>query len=130
MITTTGCYNSNTTIPITDKPGKPAAPTASTITDTSVSLTWSPPDNDGGAEITNYVVEYRLEGAYKWTTANVEETIALPSYTVSKLKTDAVYEFRVAAENKAGVGPASDPSVPIRVKEPLGESGACECDCR
>lgn len=107
----------------TEKPGKPAAPTASAITDTSVSLTWSPPDNDGGAEITNYVVEYRLEGAYKWTTANVEETIALPNYTVSSLKTDATYEFRVSAENKAGVGPPSDPSVPIRVKEPLGECG-------
>ena len=104
-----------------DKPGKPAAPSTSAITDTSVTLSWSPPEHDGGAEITNYVIEYRLEGARKWTTANIEETIALPNYTVRSLKTDATYEFRVAAENKAGVGPASDPSTPVRVKEPLGE---------
>ena len=38
------------------------------------------------------------------------------------LKEEQIYEFRVAAENKAGVGPASDPTAPVQVKEPVGEN--------
>jgi titin len=40
---------------------------------------------------------------------------------VKGLDKGVVYEFRVAAENKAGVGPASDPTKPVEVKEPVGE---------
>ena len=38
-----------------------------------------------------------------------------------KLEPDQIYEFRIAAENKAGVGPASEPTIPTQVKERVGE---------
>ena len=38
-----------------------------------------------------------------------------------KLEPEQIYEFRIAAENKAGVGPASDPTAPTMVKERVGE---------
>ena len=54
----------------------------------------------------------------KWNRAN-KDTVSKTSYTVTGLKKDTIYEFRVAAENKAGVGPASEPSKPSAAKEVL-----------
>ena len=103
-----------------DKPGAPDAPTVTSVTDTTVSLAWSPPETDGGAPIDDYSVEFRLEGARKWSRANAEESVSATVYTVTGLTTDADYEFRVAAQNRAGLGPASKPTAPVNVKEPLG----------
>ncbi len=102
-----------------DKPGKPAALEITKTDKTSVSLQWQPPKDDGGAEITNYVVEYRLEDALKWTQAK-DKTNSI-SFTVNGLKEGRVYEFRVSAENQAGVGPASDPTKPTKAAEVIGE---------
>jgi hypothetical protein len=103
-----------------EKPGKPDPPQITSTTNSTASLAYKPPADDGGAEITNYVIEYREESLSKWTRAT-KDTVSKTSYTVTGLKKDTVYEFRVAAENKAGVGPASDPSSPAAVKEILSE---------
>ena len=46
-----------------EKPGKPDPPEIVQVNKNSVSLRWKPPRDDGGAEITNYVIEYRIEGS-------------------------------------------------------------------
>jgi len=79
---------------------------------------WKPPKSDGGAEITNYVMEHRVESGIKWVRAT-DEKISDTKYTVKGLKEDMVYEFRVSAENKAGVGPASDPTSPAKIVEQI-----------
>jgi titin len=66
-------------------------------------------------------VEHRVEGGLKWVRAN-EETVPDTSYTVKGLKEGLEYEFRVSAENKAGVGPASDPTDSIKIQEQLSMS--------
>ena len=43
-------------------------------------------------------------------------------YTVKGLVKDTLYEFRISAENKAGVGPASDPTDSMRAKTPVGKN--------
>ena len=105
----------------TDVPGKPRPPEIETTGRTSAGLLWKPPREDGGSPIYNYVIEYRAEGAYKWKRSN-QDTMPALDYTVGGLEEGIVYEFRVAAENRAGVGPASDPSAPTQIKEKLGES--------
>ena len=90
------------------------------MTNTSVSLKWSPPADNGGAEIFNYVIEYRVEGGFKWVQANTDN-VSKTSYKVVRLIENNIYEFRISAENKAGVGPASDPTSPVKAKEPVGE---------
>ena len=104
---------------LTVKPGKPDAPAIAKVTNTSVSLSWTPPEDDGDAEIFNYIVEYRAEGAKQWTRATKDHVSEL-KYTVPGLKKTKVYEFRISAENRAGVGPASEPTKPVKVEEPLG----------
>ena len=102
-------------------PGKPDAPEITKSSRTSVSLKWTPPAKDGGAEITNYVVEQRAEGAFKWSKAT-EDKVWHTHCTVQGLRPDSIYEFRVAAQNRAGVGPASELSQPIRAQSPVGKS--------
>lgn len=85
--------------------------------DGQISLNWSPPEDDGGSTIFNYILEYRKEGTFQWT--RVDQTIPEPKFTVKKLRKDAVYEFRVAAENKAGIGPFSENTTPTKAEQPV-----------
>ena len=86
----------------------PAAPTALSATGVaeSAELDWSVPSNDGGAPITDYVVQYATNVAGPWTTF-VDGTSALTSTTVTGLTNGTSYVFRVAALNAAGTGPVS-----------------------
>lgn len=103
-----------------DKPGKPGRPIAIEIVGATVRLQWTVPESDGGAEIFNYIIELRVEGATKWTRYEEKELIGTVEHTLTKmLREDTFYEFRVAAENKAGVGPYSD--ISERVKTLIGQ---------
>lgn len=88
-------------------PDAPAAPTSSALA-AAVSLTWSAPASDGGAEITAYEVESSFDGGLTWSP---ETTSTTSPVTVSGLTNGVGYVFRVAAVNAAGTGPFSDPSV-------------------
>jgi len=101
-----------------EKPGKPLSLEIVKTLKNGASLTWKPPKSDGGAEITNYVMEHRVESGIKWVIAT-DEKISDTKFTVKGLKEDMVYEFRVSAENKAGVGPASDPTSPVKIVEQI-----------
>ena len=96
-------------------------------TNSTVSLTWTAPDDNGGCPIDSYQVEYRAEGATKWKVASDE---ARPDFTVKKLMEDAVYEFRVAAHNRAGLGPYSQCSKPIQAQDPLGKDTNTSIYCK
>jgi hypothetical protein len=62
-----------------------------------------------------------MAGQYRWTVANIGETVSTPSYVVGNLAEGMDYEFRVAAENRAGVGKPSQPSDSITVREHIGK---------
>ena len=68
-----------------------------------------------GAEIVNYNIEYRVQGKPKWDKYPAGH---LPDRKtgIQNLKEDTYYEFRVQAENKAGTGPWSDPSQPVKTQ--------------
>ena len=66
-----------------------------------MSLTWEEPEDDGGSEITNYVVEKRP--ASKKGYSKVRDTEDMEA-TVEELKEGNKYFFRVAAQNDVGIG--------------------------
>lgn len=70
------------------------------MTNTSATLTWTKPENDGGSAVIAYHVKYAIKDSDKWTTATTKSTKA----TLEKLKTGTRYDFHVAAENEVGVG--------------------------
>ena len=94
----------------------PDAPTGLDATAGSgqVALTWTAPVEDGGAIITDYVVQYRTTvGPGSWTTFS-EATSATTNALVTGLTNDTSYDFQVAAVNLLGTGPysATDTATP------------------
>ncbi|CAF92417.1 unnamed protein product, partial [Tetraodon nigroviridis] len=90
--------------------GKPSPPTGpieiSSITAESCILNWHPPEDDGGTDITNYIVEKRESGSTAWQLIN--SSVKRTSLFVSHLTKYMQYTFRVSAENNFGVSKATE----------------------
>ena len=91
---------------IPDAPGKPEV---KDINATQMSVFWTSPKSDGGSPITGYIVEQKDAESTRWSRVT-KELIMDTTYEATNLKADMEYQFRVMAENKAGTGPASEPS--------------------
>lgn len=75
---------------------------------TSVDLSWDALPGEsatpyGQADLLDYTVEYRAEGATEWTLAE-SPVSTTASATVTGLTTGTSYEFRVTGYNEAGAG--------------------------
>lgn len=90
-------------------PGPPSTPEASAITKDSMVLTWDRPEDDGGSQIEGYVLEKRDKEGVRWTKCNRKRLSDL-RFRVTGLTDGHSYEFRVSAENAAGIGTPSEPS--------------------
>ncbi|KAF5301261.1 hypothetical protein FQR65_LT00961 [Abscondita terminalis] len=87
---------------VVDKPTPPQGPMViGNIEKTSALISWHPPLDDGGLELTKYLIEKYEISTMKWAkVADVETTVT--SYTVQELQTNAEYLFRVYAQNPIG----------------------------
>ena len=105
----------------TGLPGAPGAPRVELQRGGSAaSLSWTSPSDDGGCRLDGYVVEYRAETDTRWTRDDPVRDLDL---VVRNLRPDVVYEFRVAAKNKAGVGAFSTSAKPTKgAEEPAGNT--------
>ena len=97
------------TITVTDvpTPGKPAAPTVTVDSHTSVSVTWTAPTNTGPA-IDEYNVQYRAGTTGGFTDANYTGTAT--NTTLTGLAAGTSYQMQVRAVSPEGEGPWSDAS--------------------
>jgi predicted secreted protein with PEFG-CTERM motif len=89
-------------------PGTPSQPvgfTAVAISPTSASLNWSPPQNNGGAHITGYEVDYRIAPSSTYTSLATLGNVT--TFTHSNLITGKTYIYRVSAINSNGTGSPS-----------------------
>lgn len=68
----------------------------------SVTVSWEPPEKDGGANVSGYVVEQRDAHRPGWTT--ISESVTRPCFKFTRLSEGTEYVFRVAAMNRFGVG--------------------------
>ena len=73
-----------------------------------MTLNWSPPKDDGGAPIISYTIEVKDQFSTRWRklAKDVKETI----FEVTGLTKGDDYQYRVIAENKAGLGEPSNSS--------------------
>lgn len=85
----------NTSSGITPPDQVTGVTTAPTTSNTSLSVTWSVPNNNG-TNLINYTVQYREQGNSTWLTT---ATPSANSTTMSGLTSGITYEIRIAANN-------------------------------
>ncbi|KAM4861683.1 obscurin [Thomomys bottae] len=84
----------------------PADPVVKARTESSVTLSWSPPpQGDRPVTINGYLVEKRRLGAYAWSRCHEAEWIALLEFTVAGVAEEGDFQFRVSAVNNFGQSP-------------------------
>ena len=90
------CFSACFTV---DPPSAPDPPVVSEVHATSCTVTYKPPQRDGGASV-KYVLERRTPGPEsEWIRVNDSPVTDL-QYTIHNLTPATEYEFRVAAVNK------------------------------
>lgn len=106
----------------TERPSQPAAPQVKDKTKSSVTLTWAPPDKDGGSPIKGYIVEVQDEGSLDWKRVNQpDKPILTTSYTVPDLKENKKCRFRIVALNAAGESEPSPRTADTVIQDILGK---------
>uniref|UniRef100_A0A8D2NTC3 Titin n=1 Tax=Zosterops lateralis melanops TaxID=1220523 RepID=A0A8D2NTC3_ZOSLA len=103
-------------------PGPPKALEITNITKDSMTVCWTRPDSDGGSEIIGYIVEKRDRAGIRWIKCNKRRITDL-RLRVTGLTEDHEYEFRVSAENAAGVGEPSQVSPYFKACDPMFKPG-------
>ncbi|XP_061573268.1 myomesin-3 isoform X2 [Cololabis saira] len=101
--------------------GGPASPLAVQVSDVNkdyVFLTWQPPSADGASPVEGYYVERCDLGQGEWVRCN-EHIQKMCHFPVFGLKEGTMYQFRVCAANKAGVGRPSKATGPVLTADPL-----------
>jgi hypothetical protein len=95
------------TAPPPPPPVPPGAPTLNTATpgNASVSLGWSAPFSDGGAQITDYAVYRGTSSGGELFVANTGDAL---TFNDSGLTNGTTYYYKVAAINSAGTGTLSN----------------------
>lgn len=103
-----------------DKPSPPGVPVVTEVGGDFVNLSWEKPPSDGGSRIQGYWIDKREVGSEAWQRINV--AICVPTQiNISNLIEGRQYEFRVFAQNEAGLSLPSSASSSVKIKDPLGK---------
>ncbi|XP_068595757.1 immunoglobulin-like and fibronectin type III domain-containing protein 1 [Brachionichthys hirsutus] len=89
-------------------PSPPTDVEVTSATSDAMTISWKRPGTDGGSRISGYVIEKREKQGVRWTRVNKKPVYDL-RVKASCLHEGFEYEFRVVAENAAGL---SEPSLP------------------
>lgn len=89
--------NNNT---FTDKPSPPQGPLEATgMTETSCTIAWRPPADDGGTPLLDYTVQRKETSKRSWQSMG---TVSETSLHMTDLVLNTPYNFRITARNKEG----------------------------
>ncbi|XP_026221094.1 titin-like [Anabas testudineus] len=97
-------------------PGPPTDLHVVQATKSVMIIAWSKPDNDGGSPIIGYHIECKDQSSILWTKLN-RNPVTENQFKVTSVEEGLIYEFRVCAENMAGIGPCSKASEPVAARD-------------
>lgn len=108
-------------LPVPDRPSPPRGPIEiSDIFADKCSLAWQAPEDNGGSDILNYIIEKSEGDDDYWS--KVTGFCQDPKGVATKLNQGTNYKFRVRAENSAGFTSEPLESEMITAKNPYGKS--------
>lgn len=87
-----GSTTASVSVKVLDSPGPSQDFHVTNVTKNSVTVSWKPPDNDGGSNVANYILERREATKKAWST--VETSCQRTSYKFTKLNEGYTYVFR------------------------------------
>uniref|UniRef100_A0A672I9Y4 Fibronectin type-III domain-containing protein n=1 Tax=Salarias fasciatus TaxID=181472 RepID=A0A672I9Y4_SALFA len=88
------------------QPGPPSTPIVKHATKSYMLVTWNEPVSDGGSPVLGYHIERKERSSILWTKMN-RGMIKDTEYKVTGIEEGMMYEYRVYAENIAGIGKCS-----------------------
>lgn len=111
------------TVNVLDRPSHCQNLHTTYVTRDSCMLNWEAPKDNGGSEITNYIVECREPSISMWSMISSHCT---NRKIKAKMMEGHEYLFRVCAENKMGPGPCVETKTPLLAIDPIENPGEPE----
>lgn len=101
-------------------PEAPSTPWVSNVTRESITVDWKEPSSDGGSHVFGYHLHMKDKNSILWKKVN-NTVIRATHFKVSDISAGLIYEFKVAAENAAGIGPISKISEAVLAIDACGK---------
>jgi titin len=102
---------------VKDKPSAPTHLTTSNMEADSLVINWEEPEDNGGCDITNYVIEKREHNRRTFQPIGTSRD---RSFKAIRLSSGQSYVFQVVAENECGRGPTAETET-VNLKSPYGK---------
>ncbi|XP_022276481.2 myosin-binding protein H [Canis lupus baileyi] len=102
--------------PSEDVPSAPLLLAVEDVSDSSVTVSWEPPESLGRLGLQGYVLELCREGASEWVPVNARP-VMVTQQTVRNLALGDKFFLRVAAVSSAGAGPPAVLKQPVHIQQ-------------
>ncbi|XP_033055393.1 myosin-binding protein H isoform X1 [Trachypithecus francoisi] len=107
--------------PSEDVPSAPLLLTLEDVSNSSVTVSWEPPESLGRLGLQGYVLELCREGASEWVPVSARPMM-VTQQTVRNLALGDKLLLRVSAVSSAGAGPPAMLDQPVHIRENIGKA--------
>lgn len=101
-------------------PDAPSTPEITAVTRESITVAWKEPKSDGGSHVFGYHLQMKDRNSILWQRVN-KTVIRATHFKVTNVNAGLIYEFKVVAENAAGVSAFSKTSDAVLAIDACGE---------
>lgn len=101
-------------------PEAPTTPEITAVTRETITVAWKEPKSDGGSHVFGYHLQMKDRNSILWQRVN-KMVIRATHFKVTNINAGLIYEFKVAAENAAGISAFSKVSDAVLAIDACGE---------
>lgn len=102
-------------------PDAPSTPEITAVTRETITVAWKEPKTDGGSHVFGYHLQMKDKNSILWQRVN-KMVIRATHFKVTNINAGLIYEFKVAAENAAGISAFSKVSDAVLAIDACGKT--------